>query len=163
MEESVIKPLMDHIDRRFRAEDPDVEKKLKETANVETIKAIYRCFIKGDFEGVCPHMTDDVEMEIVGPDNAPLVGKSKGCSEVAAAIKNNFAALNDQQPEILGVIAQGDSVVILGRETGVLCETRIPYETEWTHWFTLRDHKVRRIRETAEFSSLIKACASETA
>ena len=157
MDDAAVSQLIDHVDRCFRNHDPHVAAKDFESANVETVKAIYRALATADFEAATRKMTGDIEMQIVGPEKAPLVGKWNGQEEVLEAIQRNFGAVEQQRPEILGLVAQGNRVVVIGRETGVLGETGKPYSAEWTHWFTMRDGLVCHLRESAELSSLIEA------
>lgn len=61
-------------------------------------------------------LAEDVTFEVVGPASTPMAGRAEGRERVIEAARVNFAQIEDQRPETLSVVAQGDTVVVLGRE-----------------------------------------------
>jgi hypothetical protein len=86
-------------------------------------------------------------MEIIGPREIPFTGRWSGRDAVAEAVRSNFSRIDEQSPEILSVVAQGDMVVITGRETGRVVATGKKYDIHWVQHFTVRNGKVTRFWE----------------
>src|SRR5579862_576339 len=82
------------------------------------LHAAYHAIIQGDFDTFGKSMADDVELHIRG--FGPMDGTWRGRSEVVEATRKNFALVSGQQPEVESMIAQGDSIAVLLRESGVL-------------------------------------------
>lgn len=91
-------------------------------------------------------MADEIEMELHGPKNLPINGSWHGLAEVVAAMQRNFGLLAEQQAEILSVVAQGDTVVLLAEERGKIRATDAPYHIRWVQFFTFRENKIVRLR-----------------
>jgi len=86
---------------------------------------VYSAVIQGNFDALGEAVTDDVELNICG--FGPMHGTWRGRKEVVEATRRNFALVASQQPEIEGMISQGNCVAVLLRETGVfLTETFRP-------------------------------------
>lgn len=111
----------------------------------EQIDAIGR----GDYESAVSHAHPDVEMEVFAPPEFPWIRRARGIAELRNALEHNFSALEQQQPEILNVIAQGDVVVLIGRERGRIRETGAAYDVEFVHRFTFRDRALASVRVIA--------------
>jgi ketosteroid isomerase-like protein len=145
----------------FERGDPRAADKTAEAANVRLVEALYRMIATSDFDALAAAFAEDVELEILGPGGAPMVGTRRGPADVIDAIRSNFALLQDQYPEVDTVVAQGDTVVVTGRETGRYRATGQPYELQWMHAFTLQDGRLRRIRELFDSTSLTAAARGE--
>jgi ketosteroid isomerase-like protein len=117
------------------------------------LHAAYGAIIQGNFEAFGESVTDDVELNILG--FTPMDGTWRGREEVVEATRKNFALVSGQQPEIEGMIAQGDSVAVLLRENGVLKSTGQAYSIRGVQWFTFADGKIKKIDEIV--ASLWKA------
>jgi ketosteroid isomerase-like protein len=117
------------------------------------LHAAYSAVVQGNFEVFGESVTDDVELNILGFN--PMDGTWRGRNEVVEATRKNFALVSDQRPEIEGMIAQGDSVAVLLRESGVFKATGQAYSLRGVQWFTFADGKIKRIDEIV--ASLWKA------
>jgi len=111
------------------------------------LHTVYGAIIQGDFDTFSESLTEDVEMSVCG--FGPMDGTWKGRKEVVEATRRNFSLVASQQPEIEGMIAQGDSVAILLRETGTLRATGENYRIRAVQWFTFAGGKLKRIDEVA--------------
>lgn len=109
------------------------------------LHAAYNAIIEGDFDAFGEWVTGDVELHILG--FGPLDGIWRGRSEVIDATRKNFALVGGQRPEIEGMIAQGDSVAVLIRESGLFKATGQAYSLRAVQWFTFADGKIKRIDE----------------
>lgn len=145
---------IDRIDHAFREGDAEVHGKRAEEENVRLLQEQYRALARGDFDAAIGLYDDDVELEITGPPAIPFLGRWRGRDDVADAVRQNFGMVEDQQPEIHSVVAQGDSIIVIARERGRFRPAGRPYELHWVQLFVFRDGKVIRIREIVDGHSL---------
>ncbi len=106
--------------------------------HLRAISAQLDAIARGDFDSVFKDAHDDVTLEISAPSEFPFVRRGEGLAELYAAIIHNFGALEDQCPQIHEVLAEGDTVVLLGSETGKIRATGKPYRIEFGERFTFR-------------------------
>jgi ketosteroid isomerase-like protein len=109
------------------------------------LHAAYDAIVRGNFEAFGETVTEDVELNICG--FGALDGAWRGRSEVVEATRRNFALIGIQQPEIEGMIRQGDSVAVLMRERGTFKATGQAYSIRAIQWFTFASGKIRKIDE----------------
>jgi len=109
------------------------------------LHALYSAIVQGDFDRFGELVTDDVELHICG--FTPMNGDWRGRNEVVAATRRNFGLLNEQRPEIEGMIAQGDIVAVLIQENGLLKADGARYSLRGVQWFRFEDGKVKQIDE----------------
>jgi ketosteroid isomerase-like protein len=139
----------------FRAGDPGVAAKRAEAENVRLLRDIYNAVTRQDFQAALGYLTDDIELEIIGPPELPFAGHWRGRAEVATALAKNFAHLEDQRAEVHHLVAQGDTVVVFAQERGRFVATGLPYDLHWVHLFQFRDGKVARFREICDHTGLL--------
>ncbi|AMV28001.1 SnoaL-like domain protein [Gemmata sp. SH-PL17] len=159
MEASVIEKFVEDLDTAFKAGDPRAATKASETSCVEALQGMYRAAVRGDIAAFLGALAEDVEMENVGPESIPFVGRWNGREAVAAAVARNFAWLEDQRPEVLTVVAQGDTVVVHGHERGRFKPTGRPYAMHWVQLFTMRDGCLVRFRQVFDSAQMVDAVA----
>ncbi len=109
------------------------------------LHAAYDAIIQGDFDVFGESVTDDVELNISG--FGPMNGTWRGRNEVVAATRKNFAEVEHQQPTIEGMIAQGDCIAVLLRESGTFKSSGKAYSIRGVQWFTFAGGKIKRIDE----------------
>lgn len=114
---------------------------------VARVRDIYACIIRNDFEALGEFMTEDAILDIHAPSMPVFQGVHSGRAEVLAAIERNFSQVGEQIPEIRDVVVQGDTVVILSRESGRTLPEGRPYTLSWLQFFTFRDGLVCLFRE----------------
>jgi ketosteroid isomerase-like protein len=105
----------------------------------------FDAIIQGDFDAFGRSVTDDVELSIRGLGE--LDGSWRGRDAVVAATRQNFALLAEQKPEIESMIAQGDRIAVLLRETGVFKSNGQAYRVRGVQWFTFAGGKIKKIDE----------------
>jgi ketosteroid isomerase-like protein len=140
---------IDRLHPAFLEGDTTAAGKAAEAGNVARLQEQYRAIARGDFTPVLAQLAEDIEFELHGPPDIPINGSWRGLPDVAAAIPRNFGALAEQEAEILAVVAQGDTVVLLAQEHGKVRATGAPYHLRWAQFFTFRDDKIIRIRGVA--------------
>ncbi len=107
-----------------------------------TLRAIYSAVIQDDFARLTPLVNDDVELHISG--FIPLNGSWRGREAMIEGTRRNFAMLSHQKPQIEKIMAQGDSVAVFLRESGIIRETGLPYNVKVVQWFTFEGGKLKR-------------------
>lgn len=125
-------------------------------SNKEFVKGIYAAFGRGDAAGVLASF--DSEILWVYPDTAPYGDGSpfKGPSEVFNQVFVRLATeWEDFRSQPLELIAEGDRVVVLVRETGTHRETGQTIEIDAAHFWTIHDGRAiefTAITDTLAFS-----------
>jgi ketosteroid isomerase-like protein len=144
---------IDGLTDAFREGDVGAEGKLLEADNVRRLQEMYRAIARGDFAAATGVMTGDVELQIFGAAGFDFVKKARGPEQMLTALQTNFAQLEDQRPELLTLVAQGNTVVVIGRERGRHRPTGKPYDLHWVLQFEFRDGKISRVREFTDKSA----------
>ena len=101
---------------------------------------------RGDLAPLLAAASADVTLQIFAPPEFPFVRESTGLDAIKAAIEQNFDSVLNQQPEISDVFGEGDSIVLFGRERGVIRATRMPYDVEFVQKFTFAGEKLTAVR-----------------
>jgi uncharacterized protein len=125
---------------------------LRDPAAAEHVRSVQEqidAISRGEYAAALRAAHPDVELEIFAPRDFPFVRRARGVAEIERALARNFGALEDQKPEISSVVAQGDVVVLIGRERGRIRATNAPYEVEFVHRFTFRDGALASVRIVA--------------
>jgi ketosteroid isomerase-like protein len=155
MDQPIVAQFIDRLASAFEEDDAGAAVKAAESTNVWRVQESYRAIARGDFAGFLDMLTEDVEMEFVGSPRVPFAGRWRGRDEAARAVQENFAQVEEQRPEILSVVAQGDLVVIVARERGRFRKSGRAYETHWVQIFTIREGKIARFRQICDSSTMI--------
>jgi uncharacterized protein len=139
----------------FTEGDPRVADKPTEEANVRRVQRMYAAVLAGNFDALLDAFAEDVELEIIGPSAILISGRWHGREEAGIALRKNFSHFEDQRPEVLTVVAQGETVVISAHETGRFRATGRPYDIHWVQFFTFRAGQMIRFREVADTEALL--------
>jgi ketosteroid isomerase-like protein len=126
----------------------------EEQTNGELLRRILEAVAAGRFDELRGWMAPDVSLELAAAPRFPFVRRAEGVDAVIEAIAHNFSTVAGQMPEPLAVVAQGDTVMVMARETGRLVETGERYALLLAHQFTFREGRLVLSRsvsaETAE-------------
>ncbi len=133
----------------FKTNDPVFNQKIVESGNVEKVRCFFQYVTTGDFDAVGKLLAVDVTAEIVGPRSFPICGKLSGREASIAGIRHNFSEIENQTSRLSGIIAQGDEVVVFGREQGRFVQTSHDYDLYFVQRFIFRDGLI------AEFFELL--------
>jgi ketosteroid isomerase-like protein len=115
---------------------------MSEQTNVAVVQQAFEAFGRGDIFGVLDLLTDDVVWTFQGPSTIPFAGVHRGRQGIAQFFALVGEALEFEQFEPREVVAQGDTVVVVGYERSVAKATGRFIEQEWVHVYTLRDGKI---------------------
>lgn len=142
------------LDGAFRTGDAASEAKVQERENVELLGRMVYAISQGRFDELRGYLAEDVTYEAAAPPYVPWVRRASGADEVAAAIEHNFGHVCEQRPEPLSLVSQGDTLMVMARETGRWVESGEPYETVLAQQYTFRDGKLAAFRSiTADASA----------
>jgi ketosteroid isomerase-like protein len=133
----------------FEADDGLAHTKALEHSLVETLQQVYATLATGDIEAFMSFFNDDVVIEIHAPEEFQFRSYAEGKSEARELILANFALVESQAPQIVSLVAQGDSVVVTLKEIGVIRATGSPYSVQASQHFTFRGGKIWRFTEIA--------------
>ena len=120
----------------FAAGDAAAEAKAQEQANVERIGRMVRLIAEGRFDELREHLAPEVTYEMAAPSSIPWRRSAFGAAEVAATIEENFGAVREQRTQPLSLVSQGDTVMVMARESGRLVDDGQPYEVLLAQQFT---------------------------
>ncbi len=145
MSSPVVARFMEDFRRAFEADDPQAAQKPEERGNVERVLAVYGHIATGNWQAFGDALTEDVTLEILAPPDIPFAGSWRGREHVVAAVRHNFSLIEDQEPRVLAVVAQGAMVVVFGQERGRIRETDQSYEVQWVQQFTFTGELLSRM------------------
>ena len=140
----------DQIEPAFRRGDPEVDRKGPEGENVRLLRETYEAIVRADLASALGRLHDEIDFEITGPPGTPFLGRWRGRDEVGEALARNFGMVQDQEPEIRSLTAQGDTVVVVAHERGRIAATGLPYALHWVQLFEFRDGRIARIHEVID-------------
>ena len=126
----------------------------------ETTKVFYALWGSGKLEELLDRFVDvDSVLENPLPDSIPFGGKFVGKQGFAAYAQIIPATIEIERFEIDEILAEGDRVVVLGRETSRVLDTDKRYTMSWVHVLTLRNGRVQRMREYNDTAAMAAAFA----
>jgi ketosteroid isomerase-like protein len=131
------------MDAAYAAGDPS---RGQEDAHVGLIGRMLGLVSQGRFGELRGFMTDDVTYEIAVPATLPWVRRAAGVDNVINALAANFAHVHEQRTEPLALVSQGDTVMMMARETGRMTDTGVPYQALLAQQYTFRDGRLAVFR-----------------
>lgn len=139
--------LMDQVQRCFLQDDPEANGKQREAANVRLVRDMYESILRGDFNAIVERFAEDIEWEVIGPAELPFCGSVRGRREAACTLRRNFSGYQHLRATVRAVVAQGNLVVVMCRETAHLEPLEEPVEIEWVQVFTIVNGQLARFRQ----------------
>jgi ketosteroid isomerase-like protein len=111
--------------------------------NSSLIKELYQAFNRGEIEKLLAAVTEDVEWDL--PGGSPLSGFRHGRNEVGQFFAGLQQKVRMDQFDADEILADGDKVVVLGRERGTVKESGRSYSSKFAHVFTLRNGQIASV------------------
>jgi ketosteroid isomerase-like protein len=112
----------------------------------QVMQALFAAIGNGDAEAILATLTDDVEWWVNGPPEVPFAGTFRGHDDVL----RYFAAFNDavdyESGNVVQMIAEGDSVVVVGEERWRAKATGKTADNRWVVVATVPDGRIARFR-----------------
>lgn len=134
---------------------------MSENSNIEIIKEHFAAFGRGDIQTAMSMVAEDVDWQSPVSNTKPNeMTWAKSCHN-PNGVRQFFLELGEKvQPEkfeIIGIIAQGDNVVVEGRNKGKIRSTGKSYEHDWVMLFTILDGKIVRHRHYYDTADIVMA------
>src|SRR6187455_2164154 len=132
---------------------------MSETQNTQIVKDAYAAFGRGDVNAILALLDENVEWEgVKGTEGvAPHAGKRQGKAAVGQFFQQLGSTLDFQLFEPREFVAQGDSVVAIGRYKATVKATKKVSESDWVMVFNFRNGKIVRFREFTDSAAVIRA------
>ena len=116
--------------------------------NKAIVQQMYAAFGRGDIPAVLEALADDVEWHVMGsPEVVPWAGTRRGREQASHFFRAVGETLDVEQFEARTMVAEGDTVVVVGWERSRVKPTGGIYDDEWVHLFRLRTGKIAVFRE----------------
>jgi uncharacterized protein len=135
------------IHNRFVEDDPAPQAKTREQVRVDAVGDVLSCLVKGDLDGFLAAMTPDVDCALHTSHSQGWILQARGREALREMVINNFGVMTDQTFDTEGIVAQGDSVVMFGREKGRWKSTGDPYDFSIVFRFTFRDGLISKVTQ----------------
>lgn len=148
-------PFVAELVPAFHRADPQVETKTVEAANVVRVRDLYAALADGDFDALSAVLHPNVELEVHGSKISVFVGRWQGRTAVIEIVRKHRDQVEEQIAEVVEVVAQGDSVVVVGRARGRHRWTGQRYDVCWVHVFSLQNGLVTRCRQISDSLSFL--------
>jgi uncharacterized protein len=136
---------------------------MNEKANTELVRKMYGAFGRGEIQTILEHLTDDIEWVMEGPLVIPFAGKRNGVAQVRDFFDALGSTQSNQKLTTEQSIAQGDTVVTVGRYSGKVKATGKTMDSAVAHVFTIRDGKVSRFLDFTDTAHVADAYRPMTA
>lgn len=116
----------------------------------DLVRETYAAFGRGDLPAVLAACAEDVDWRSCGPSAAPYTGNYVGRDGVRRFFETLLAAIRLTSFEPQRFLADGDTIVVLGKEGGTVVATGRAMQYEWAHVFVVRDGRIAAFREFAD-------------
>lgn len=136
---------------------------MSEQQNVILVQKAFEAFGRGDIQTIHDQCASDCEFYCPGPATIPYAGTKKGRAEIQGYFDTLIGTQSNQNLSIDEFVAQGDTVVAIGRYTATVKSTGKPIETPVVLTFTVQDGKIARhmvVGDTAAIAASYTASAA---
>ncbi|NYF89627.1 nuclear transport factor 2 family protein [Tunturiibacter empetritectus] len=124
--------------------------------NVQTVKNFLAALGSRDKHGLLALSAEDIEWTVPGED-WPLAGTYRGHAGLEKLLQKANETVETSYPEPPEFVAQGDRVLVVGFATGRVKPTNKIFEDHWVFDITVRDGKLKNIREYVDTQALARA------
>ena len=124
--------------------------------NVKVVKDFFAAMGSGDKQGLLALAPEDIDWIIPGEDWPPA-GTHRRHSGLADVLQKASEEVEITYPEPPEFVAQGDRVLVVGFATGRIKATNRTFEGDWVFAVTVRNGKVKTIREYIDTQALARA------
>jgi ketosteroid isomerase-like protein len=131
--------------------------------NIQTVQKAYADFGRGDIASILDALDESIEWITPGEGAVATAGKRRGKAEVAEFFRIVAESWDFDSFEPLEFLAQGDTVVVIGRYSMVALAANRNVASDWVMVWRLRDGKVTHFQEYTDTLTLSCALAAETA
>ena len=132
-----------------------------EEKNVQFIKEHFAAFGRGDVESAVSMVAGNVDWQSpvsrTQPEEITWAAPRHNQEEVKQFFRELASKVQPEGFEIIGFIAQGDQVVVEGRNRGQVKSTGKSYEHDWIMVFTILEGKIVRHRHYYDTADVVAA------
>jgi len=123
----------------FQAEDPRHQEKAREQENLRLLGEMVILINTDRFDELGRYLAPDVTYELVAPASFPWARSAAGPEQVIQALAENFASVTGQRVEPVSLVAQGDQIMLMVRESGRWARRDDGYEVLTAQQYAFRD------------------------
>ncbi|MDA0205289.1 MAG: nuclear transport factor 2 family protein [Acidobacteria bacterium] len=125
--------------------------------NAAIVRRLYEKFEKGDIDAMLGGMAEDVKWQLPEIAEVPLSGKRQGHN----GVREFFASLAEmqdvQEMQIDHMVAEGDTVVVLGRYSWRVKATDRSFSSDFAHVFHLAGGKIEKFQKFLDTAAVAAA------
>lgn len=130
---------------------------------IQTVKAMYAAFGRGDVEGILAHVADDVLWEAEGPADLGFTGIRHGKQETLGFFEGIAREHVEPKLDMKDFIASSDSVAVFGRYSFTLRRSGRRVDSPVGHLFQFRGGKVARFVNLVNTADYVESQISSAA
>ena len=134
---------------------------MNEKENVLVVKQFFEATARGDLPSIQEMMAENLDWQSpvtrVEREEVSWAKPRHGRKEIAAFFKELFEKVQPEKLEPLEFTAQGNRVVVEGRNRGIARTTGRTYEHDWVMIFTMHDDKIVRFRHYYDTADVLAA------
>ena len=138
---------------------------MNEQENVQVVQNLFAAFGQGNIPAALDILAEDVDWQSpvrrTRPGKISWATPRHGHKEVAEFSKELSEKMQIERMETLDFTAQGDRVVVEGKNRGTVKSTGRTYEHDWVMVFTVRGGKVVRHRHYYDTADIAVAFRSQ--
>lgn len=131
---------------------------MNDQTNIQVVQRLYQAFKAGDGPGIFSVIAPDIDWKFNGRStDVPFAGHFRGHAELM-----NFFGTVAQTAEVIEfgpheLYAFDDKVVSLGGEQVRARATGRIFQTDWIHFYTIKDGQIVRLREYYDTAAMAEA------
>jgi hypothetical protein len=130
----------------------------REAELIAKVQELYAAFGRGDIAPILDALSDDVDWAVPGPAAVvPFFGSWRGRDRVLAFFQAVGEHLTFDHFGPDRFVAQGDEVVVIGKDHARNKKTGRGYQTDFVHVWSFREAKIVRFREYLDTAAVVSA------
>ena len=130
---------------------------MRETGNIETIRATYAAFNRGDIAGVLKNLDESIVFTTPGSTAVPMAGTRRGIEEVRRFFEDLERRMEFTVFDVRELLAQGNRVVALVHYEGRDRKTGRGFIADSAMLWTIGNGKAIRFQEYTDTEALAAA------
>lgn len=130
---------------------------MSEQDNKQVVQQVFESFGRGDIPGLLKSLSEDVVWSAPGSADVPYHGERRGHSGATEFFQQLGSNVSFESFEPGAFIAEGDRVVVLGRERGRVNATGKVFDNEWALVFTLSGGKITDFKLYENTAAVVEA------
>jgi uncharacterized protein len=124
--------------------------------NVQIVKDFFAAMGGSDRQALLALVAEDIEWIVPG-DSWPLAGTHRGQTALKTLLQKASESIEMSYPKPPEFVAQGDRVLVVGSATGKIKATDKAFKDDWVFDITVRNGKLKSIREYVDTQALARA------